>query len=845
MSPFSIDIFSENKTTNGFKRVTGIDLLRVLRDTNTWLKMLDEDVVQLCLLIASELVFMGKEKRNFLTKHIMWLVDDFDSWNAFPWDINCGELPKQQKWWSKKANMIPRGFAWSKVTKFEKSDYDCLFGPLSIPNVVLISSPEEMRQAWFMASVDFIKRLADQDGNFLPDDEARVNCIKHNNRMFGDTEVGKFLQDEEARVNGIEHHNGMCFDTKDSNFVEGIDETICPKTNQMSVEEGDGGLDSEGDDVHLSQTNDVIQQAKCKDDDFDELTKRFSKLETSQTFVMFKNLLKTDVCNENESTDLNPKKSEDMPNFCSNHSDTSSHIGGLSTEAMPSSSSSHPGNEKDASHLDDLMEIDGENIKDGYTNSQHHLHLLNKALESKTENPTLDVVVLPKDDDCILCTIKPNDAYNVVESIDKKTLHKKEYGIRVNERQMQTIEEKFDTSKALDASLVDIESRKPCQFMNEKSNEAKVKHDIDVTETINIELEHKVAKLLNENKTLKKHYKELFDSIKIMRAKTIKHTTSLIATNDNFKAQLQEKGLAIAALKNELRKLTGNSVNTKFAKPSILGKPVLQPNRNQSVVRQPNAFKSERPRILKPRFATQVDVNKDLSKPAGVFNANHDACVTKLLNDINSRAKVPSHKTTNKNKPIKKTSVPKKPDREISIGHRFSIKKTTTVNEKIMTSRSCLRWKPTGKIFKIIGLRWVSTGKIFTSSTTKVDSEFPNGSNEDITNPYECEQTLDVSAGTLHLSADLMPQRQEMYVDNVSSDLFLQGLKASDYDNSGLVPQRQNVVPPADKADSSQQMLECFFNPLFKEYYTSTNANAKENNDNHIVPKTWIYCLSL
>ncbi|GKD41127.1 hypothetical protein Tco_1261334, partial [Tanacetum coccineum] len=136
-----------------------------------------------------------------------------------------------------------------------------------------------------------------------------------------------------------------------------------------------------------------------------------------------------------------------------------------------------------------------------------------------------------------------------------------------------------------------------------KSKEAKIKHDIDVIKTINIELEHKVAKLLKENETFKRRYKELFDSIKTTRAKTIEHTTSLIAQNAEFKAQLQEKGFAIAALKNELRKLTGNSVNTKFAKSSILGKPVLQSLRNQSVVRQPTAFKSERPRISKPRYS--------------------------------------------------------------------------------------------------------------------------------------------------------------------------------------------------------------------------------------------------
>ncbi|GJU92611.1 hypothetical protein Tco_1317367 [Tanacetum coccineum] len=76
-----------------------------------------------------------------------------------------------------------------------------------------------------------------------------------------------------------------------------------------------------------------------------------------------------------------------------------------------------------------------------------------------------------------------------------------------------------------------------------------------------------------------------------------------------------------------------------------------------------------------------------------VFNANHDSCVTKFLNEVNSRAKIPK------------------------------------------------------------GRRWVPTGKIFTSSTTKVYSKPPNGSNDDITNPYECKQTLDVNAGTLNLSA--------------------------------------------------------------------------------------------
>ncbi|GKB83721.1 hypothetical protein Tco_0950616 [Tanacetum coccineum] len=138
---------------------------------------------------------------------------------------------------------------------------------------------------------------------------------------------------------------------------------------------------------------------------------------------------------------------------------------------------------------------------------------------------------------------------SVKKSINERAQHKQEYDSWVNERQMQTTEEKVDTSKALDAGLVDTESTlkegQHGQFSKVKSKEAKIKHDIDVIDRINIKLEHKVANLLKENETLKRYYKELSDSIKKMRAKTIEHTTSLIAQNAEFKAQLQEKDLQL------------------------------------------------------------------------------------------------------------------------------------------------------------------------------------------------------------------------------------------------------------------------------------------------------------
>ncbi|GJY20918.1 hypothetical protein Tco_0393484 [Tanacetum coccineum] len=473
---------------------------------------------------------------------------------------------------------------------------------------------------------------------------------------------------------------------------------------------------------------------------------------------------------------------------------------------------------------------------------------------------------------------------SVKKSIDERAHHKREYDNRVNERQMQSKEEKVDSSKALNVGLVITESsgtesdkqdtssrsgndtdaldadirlisnKEPraetatWSNLNETNNKANIKKEIEVLETINIELEHNLAKLLAENKKLHKEnehlkqtYKDLYDSIKKTRVQTKDHNDSLIAQinsktieNADLKAQIQEKVFANVALKNELRKLKGNSVDTKFAKPSILGKPVLQPPRNQSVVRQPNAFKSERPNFSKPRFASQVDVNNVLSKPVTqhylpkgresafakpnhmiassssrnssknmprfssndmvhnhyleeaqkktqekdrnsessvmhstrlqnttndhkpkprsnnqttrslpvsksscvtskvvplvdhsrnsspfsdskhfvcstchkcVFNANHDACITKLLKEVNSRAKIQSYKTKNSTKPVEPMSHTQKPSRQIVIGYRFSPNKSFAVHEKPNTPRSCLRWKPTGRIFKTAGLR--------------------------------------------------------------------------------------------------------------------------------------------
>nr|GEV76459.1 hypothetical protein [Tanacetum cinerariifolium] len=146
----------------------------------------------------------------------------------------------------------------------------------------------------------------------------------------------------------------------------------------------------------------------------------------------------------------------------------------------------------------------------------------------------------------------------------------------------------------------------------------------------------------------------------------------------DFKAQLQDKGIAISELKKLIKKLKGKSVDTKFEK--------------SSVIRQPNAFKSQRLSILgkltifsyslerkdfsKSKSVTKNNVSNDFSKPVtaqilpsnkntnvlapGILNAKnsnvnfvcatcgkcvlndkHDICVLKSHNGVNSRTKMP------------------------------------------------------------------------------------------------------------------------------------------------------------------------------------------------------------
>nr|GEV08529.1 hypothetical protein [Tanacetum cinerariifolium] len=257
----------------------------------------------------------------------------------------------------------------------------------------------------------------------------------------------------------------------------------------------------------------------------------------------------------------------------------------------------------------------------------------------------------------------------------------------------------------------------------------KIKRELEEIEMINIELDHRVTKLVAKNEHLKQTYKQLYDSIKSSRARSKEKCDDLIkqvniksAENSNLNASLQEKVLVITPLKNTISKLKGKVVVNEAVTLHPIDLELLkidvaplalklrvnlltsasgsQPQGNtqkdriqQTQSRAKNNKLEDHPRTVRPSLHnkksvvntkaissvphSKLNVNFDLKCATCngcLFSNNHDSCVLAFINSVNARVK---------------SKFAKKP-----------------VNRKI--------WQPTGKMFTTIGHKWRPTGWTFT-----------------------------------------------------------------------------------------------------------------------------------
>nr|GEW48142.1 hypothetical protein [Tanacetum cinerariifolium] len=311
-----------------------------------------------------------------------------------------------------------------------------------------------------------------------------------------------------------------------------------------------------------------------------------------------------------------------------------------------------------------------------------------------------------------------------------------------------------------------------------------------------IQLMESVKKSTDERAQHKREHDSWVNERQMMTTKEKVDTSkALDASWLTQKAVGQNQKSRIQAADQEMMHMLMMQISDPYMmKSQWLRKPILQPYRNQSVIRQPTAFKSERPRISKPRFASQVDVNNDLSKP------------------------VTTH------------YLPK--EREAAF-----------VKPHHMITPSSFRWKPTGKFLRQLVLDGFLLERYSHLAQPRLTVNSQNGSNEDITNQYKCKQTLDVSADTLNLSAGtsfnptkeelrvwllkrLISDEQAMTSDQNSLELRIHN-HSSEPSSSKLVPK---VVPPADKTSTSRLELELLFHHhiiMLRSTYCNSDPNDK------------------
>ncbi|GJZ14831.1 retrovirus-related pol polyprotein from transposon TNT 1-94 [Tanacetum coccineum] len=156
--------------------------------------------------------------------------------------------------------------------------------------------------------------------------------------------------------------------------------------------------------------------------------------------------------------------------------------------------------------------------------------------------------------------------------------------------------------------------------LNKNSTTNSVKNEIDEIETINIELEHRVTKLIAKNEHLRQTYKQLYDSIKPSRVQAKEHAESLVNQLNqksveitDLNAQLQEKVFVITALKMIL----GVSQSTKSSRSNSTD------NKKNDRTHQISSRTQKKNKVEEHSKTVKSSLNKKncVVEPSG--NANH------------------------------------------------------------------------------------------------------------------------------------------------------------------------------------------------------------------------------
>ncbi|GJT69916.1 hypothetical protein Tco_1029202 [Tanacetum coccineum] len=171
--------------------------------------------------------------------------------------------------------------------------------------------------------------------------------------------------------------------------------------------------------------------------------------------------------------------------------------------------------------------------------------------------------------ECQKCLELKTELLNKKDVVDKETYDKLCKSFTTLEKHCITLEADSQLNQEIFQQTNSVLDQNALSFTQLfELSELRAQSQEKDTVIVKLKEQIKVTKLVAENEHLKQTYKQLYDSIKPKRVQSKEQCDALIKQVNiksgeisDLNAKLQEQGLVIAALKNELRKLKGKALD--------------------------------------------------------------------------------------------------------------------------------------------------------------------------------------------------------------------------------------------------------------------------------------------
>ncbi|GJY07882.1 hypothetical protein Tco_0374936 [Tanacetum coccineum] len=276
--------------------------------------------------------------------------------------------------------------------------------------------------------------------------------------------------------------------------------------------------------------------------------------------------------------------------------------------------------------------------------------------------------------------------------LNKENFQKNNTSVNQTKPSFNQLFELNNLKAELQAKDITIEKLKAnIKHLNKTSTTNSVKKDIYEIQTINIELEHRVTKLIAKNEHLKQTYKQFYDSIKPSRVQAKEHVEYLVnqLTQKKFKGKYivdnaaqasNATTIALGMYKLDLVTLAPKDKNNRKTYIYYLKHTMEQAAILREIVKQ---SKSQNPldsasysackyvKLIQELLGYVRDTCLDIHKPSeklvvvtpinkkktvsSMFDARHELCFLKFVSDMNANSKSKSVKKAKKKEEWKPT----------------------------------------------------------------------------------------------------------------------------------------------------------------------------------------------